>query len=94
MLRFLAPAVGVGASLFGLAEGLKENGGGGAIDATSSDNSPVVLDVSVNNVAERNDTAPLLYGWMFEDINVSYAGNFSLLLIPEKKKKKCTEKDG
>lgn len=72
MLRLLAPAVGVGASLlFGQAEGLKNNGGGGDIDATSCDNSPVVLDVSVKNHAERNDTAPLLYGWMFEDINVS-----------------------
>lgn len=84
MLRFLAPAVGVGASLFGLAEALKENGGAGAIDAASPDNSPVVLDVSVKNVAERNDTAPHLYGWMFEDINVSYRDIFSRFLGLEK----------
>lgn len=84
MLRLLAPAVGVGASLFGLAEGLKENRGGGAIDATSPDNSPVVLDISLKNVAEQNDTAPHLYGWMFEDINVSYGDIFSQHLSRKK----------
>ena len=77
-MRLFAPAVGVGASLlFGVTEA-KNNLGGGEIDATSPDNSPVVLDVSIKNTDGRNATAPLLYGWMFEDINVSLGlGTFS-----------------
>jgi hypothetical protein len=36
-----------------------------------NDTSAVVLDVSVKNPAGRNNTSPLLYGWMFEDISVN-----------------------
>jgi hypothetical protein len=39
------------------------------INATRVSSAPVVLDVSING-GGRNATAPLLYGWMFEDINV------------------------
>jgi hypothetical protein len=39
------------------------------INGTRVSNAPVALDVSING-GGRNATAPLLYGWMFEDINV------------------------
>jgi hypothetical protein len=85
-MRLLAPTVGVGTFLFfGIAEGLKKNGGGGAIDATSCDNSPVVLDISVKNRIARNNTAPMLYGWMFEDINVSLTRVSNSYLAPPKR---------
>lgn len=35
-----------------------------------NDTSAVVLDVSLKDAAGRNNTSPLLYGWMFEDISV------------------------
>ena len=46
------------------------------INATQQNgtNSSVVLDLSVNG-GGRNKTAPLLYGWMIEDINHSVDGN-------------------
>lgn len=36
----------------------------------SNSSATVALDISVNGEG-RNDTAPLLYGWMIEDISVS-----------------------
>lgn len=35
-----------------------------------NDTAAVVLDVWLKDTAARNDTSPLLYGWMFEDISV------------------------
>lgn len=40
------------------------------INATFTNVTSVDLNVSVNG-GGRNKTAPFLYGWMFEDINVS-----------------------
>lgn len=39
------------------------------INGTRISTAPVALDVSING-GGRNATAPYLYGWMFEDINV------------------------
>ena len=39
------------------------------INATNSSNSDVALHISTQG-GGRNATAPLLYGWMFEDISV------------------------
>ena len=45
------------------------DGPGGYINLTSASNEPVALSVSTLG-GVRNATAPLLYGWQFEDINV------------------------
>lgn len=42
------------------------------INGTRVSSAPVALEVSINGDG-RNATAPLLYGWMFEDINVRVA---------------------
>ncbi len=39
------------------------------INASRPDFSPVILEISTRS-GQRNDTAPLLYGLMFEDITV------------------------
>lgn len=53
----------------------------GQINGTRVSSAPVALDVSING-GGRNATAPLLYGWMFEDINaracVAYIGKTPL----------------
>lgn len=48
------------------------------INATYSNVTEVELQISVNG-GGRNETAPLLYGWMFEDISV---GGLSLVEDP------------
>ena len=45
------------------------NGPGGLINGTSANNGAVSLNVLTLG-GGRNATAPLLYGWQFEDINV------------------------
>ena len=45
------------------------NGPGGYTNGTSADNGAVALSISTLG-GGRNATAPLLYGWQFEDINV------------------------
>jgi hypothetical protein len=43
----------------------------GIINGTRyNDTSAVVLDVAIKDSNGRNNTSPLLYGWMFEDISV------------------------
>ncbi|KAL1982903.1 hypothetical protein VTN96DRAFT_755 [Rasamsonia emersonii] len=46
-----------------------------------NDTSAVVLDVSLKDAAGRNNTSPLLYGWMFEDISHSGDGGIYAELI-------------
>ena len=50
------------------------------INATFSNVTQVALDVSVNG-GGRNATAPLLYGWMFEDISHSGDGGIYAEMI-------------
>ena len=49
------------------------------INATNSSNGEVALQVSTQS-GGRNATAPLLYGWMFEDISVGDDPSLILLL--------------
>jgi len=51
------------------------------INATFSNVTQVGLDVSITNTTGRNATAPLLYGWMFEDINHSGDGGLYAEMI-------------
>ena len=47
----------------------RQDGPAGYINATDSGNGQVKLSISTQG-GGRNATAPLLYGWQYEDINV------------------------
>ena len=49
------------------------------INATNSSNSDVALQITTRG-GGRNATAPLLYGWMFEDISVGHVVSWILSL--------------
>jgi len=51
------------------------------INHTVNDASPVTLQISLNNTCDRNETSPLLYGLMHEDINHSGDGGIYAEMI-------------
>lgn len=49
------------------------------INGSSSDNSPVHVNVDLADTSRRNKTAPMLYGNMFEDI--SHSGEYETPIV-------------
>ena len=64
-----ATAVEAKASKRGGALRSRQDGPAGYINGTDSNNCTVKLSISTQG-GGRNATAPLLYGWQYEDINV------------------------
>ena len=71
IICYLVSVVAISTKKPGVKRGVirSRDGPGGYINLTSANDEPVALSVSILG-GRRNATAPLLYGWQFEDINV------------------------
>ena len=72
LVAALAVAAGLydGAGAKNLPLAKRQEAHAGYINVTASNVSSVSVNV-LTKTGQKNDTAPLLYGWMFEDISVS-----------------------